>query len=41
MTENNLIGYVPKKTIIHQLSGFTKLFCFLLLSIIGMVSYDT
>ena len=35
MTENNLIGYVPKKTIIHQLSGFTKL------SIIGMVSYDT
>ena len=39
--ENNLIGYLPKKTVIHQLSGFTKLLCFLMISIVGMISYDT
>lgn len=41
MEANNLIGYSPKKTIIHQLSGFTKLLCFLMISIVGMISYDT
>ena len=41
MAENNLIGYLPKATPLHQLSGSTKLLCFLMLSIVGMVSYDT
>ena len=41
MEGSNLIGYLPKKTVIHQLSGFTKLLCFLLISVVGMISYDT
>lgn len=41
MADNNLIGYLPKKTVIHQLSGFTKLLCFLMISVVGMISYDT
>lgn len=39
--ESNLIGYLDRKTWIHQLSGAAKLICFLLLSVIGMISYDT
>ena len=41
MAENNLIGYMPKETPLHRLSGSTKLLCFLMISIIGMISYDT
>lgn len=41
METNNLIGYIPKQTMIHRLSGFTKLLCFLLISVVGMISYDT
>ncbi|BCA84953.1 cobalt ABC transporter permease [Enterococcus saigonensis] len=41
MGGTNLIGYLPRQTPIHQLSGVTKLLCFLLLSVIGMISYDT
>ncbi|MGM0302034.1 energy-coupling factor transport system permease [Enterococcus sp. AZ048] len=41
MADNNLIGYLPKHTPIHQLSGFTKLLCFLMISVVGMISYDT
>lgn len=37
MADNNLIGYLPKKTVIHQLSGFTKLLCFLMISVVGMI----
>ncbi|MDU6524394.1 MAG: energy-coupling factor transporter transmembrane protein EcfT, partial [Enterococcus sp.] len=41
MEANNVIGYLPKKTPIHQLSGFTKMLSFLMISIVGMISYDT
>ncbi|MBW1605094.1 energy-coupling factor transporter transmembrane protein EcfT [Lactobacillus sp. Sy-1] len=38
---NNLFGYDHQNTWIHRLSGSSKLFFFLLVSIIAMVSYDT
>ncbi|HIY57053.1 MAG TPA: energy-coupling factor transporter transmembrane protein EcfT [Candidatus Tetragenococcus pullicola] len=41
LVENNLIGYLDRDTFIHRLSGVSKLICFLLLSVIGMISYDT
>lgn len=41
MEANSLLGYQAKKTPIHRLSGLTKLLSFLLLSVIGMISYDT
>lgn len=41
MADSNLIGYLPKHTPIYQLSGFTKLLCFLMISVVGMISYDT
>lgn len=41
MSQNNLFGYIDKDTIINQLSGSTKLICFILLSLIAMTSYDT
>lgn len=37
----NLIGYLKRDTFIDRLSGVTKLICFLLLSVIGMITYDT
>ncbi|QEA56926.1 energy-coupling factor transporter transmembrane protein EcfT [Weissella hellenica] len=37
---NNIFGYQPGKSIIHQLSGGTKLLIFLLLTISGMLSFD-
>lgn len=41
MNSSNLFGYIEKDTIIHRLSGTTKLICFILLSLIVMTSYDT
>lgn len=41
MSQNNLFGYIDNDTIIHQLSGSTKLICFILLSLIARTSYDT
>lgn len=38
---SNLLGYLPRDTQIHRLSGVTKLISFILLSAIGMISYDT
>lgn len=38
---DKILGYIENDTIIHRLSGTTKLICFLLLSIIVMTSYDT
>lgn len=38
---SNYLGYQEKSSPIHRLSGTTKLICFLVLSIICMVSYDT
>lgn len=39
--ESNLFGYLERDTVIHRLSGVTKLLCFILLSVIGMMTYDT
>lgn len=41
MNNQQTIGYIPNDTFFHRLSGSTKLVAFLLLSIIGMISYDT
>lgn len=41
MNRDQLIGYIPNDTFFHRLSGSSKLIAFLLLSVIGMVSYDT
>jgi len=41
MNESNTFGYVKNDTIIHRLSGSTKLITFILLSLIVMTSYDT
>lgn len=38
---DKILGYIENDTIIHRLSGASKLICFLLLSIIVMTSYDT
>ncbi len=36
-----ILSYIKKDTIIHRLSGTTKLICFLLWSVAGMITYDT
>ena len=41
MSQENLFGYISNKTIIHNLSGSTKLISFILLSLIVMTSFDT
>lgn len=41
MSSTNYFGYVEKDTVIHRLSGSTKLITFILLSLIVMTSYDT
>lgn len=38
---NNTLGYIKKDTIVHDLSGASKLIAFILLSIIVMTSFDT
>lgn len=38
---NNVLGYIKTDTVIHRLSGTTKLIVFILLSVIVMTSYDT
>lgn len=40
MAMNNIFGYQPGRSIVHQLSGGTKLLIFLLLTISGMLSFD-
>ncbi|MBM6615236.1 energy-coupling factor transporter transmembrane protein EcfT [Desemzia sp. RIT804] len=41
MSDQQLLGYTPNETVLHQLSGAAKLICFMLLSAIVMVGYDT
>lgn len=41
MSQNNLFGYIHQDTLIHRLSGSTKLICFILLSLVVMMSFDT
>ena len=38
---NTVLNYIPKESIIHSLTGTTKLFIFLLLSFISVITYDT
>lgn len=38
---NKTLGYIKNDTVIHELSGTTKLISFILLSVIVMTSYDT
>ncbi len=40
MKKTRLFAFEDKKTIIHRLSGVTKLICFLLLSFSAMLTYD-
>ena len=37
---NKFLAYNKKDTIIHQLTGATKLVCFLLLSFVAMLTFD-
>lgn len=41
MSSNKLIGYKPGNTLIHSLSGTSKLLFFVLVSVSAMVTYDT
>jgi len=41
MQHQLLIGYADRHTFLNRLSGSTKLLCFVGLSIIGMMTYDT
>lgn len=41
MNNPNQLGYIAKDTVIHRLSGTTKLISFILLSLVTMTSYDT
>lgn len=38
---NKVLNYLPKKSLIHELTGTTKLFLFLLLSFASVITYDT
>lgn len=39
--KNTVLNYLPKESIIHRLTGTTKLFIFLLLSFASVITYDT
>jgi len=41
MSQTQLLGYIPKKTVIHKLSGASKLLALVFLSIATMTTYDT
>jgi len=41
MQHQLLIGYADRQTFLNRLSGSTKLLCFVGLSVIGMMTYDT
>ncbi|MFL2106087.1 energy-coupling factor transporter transmembrane component T family protein [Desemzia sp. FAM 23991] len=41
MDDHQILGYIPNQTFLHRLSGAAKLICFMLLSVIVMVGYDT
>ena len=39
--KNTVLNYLPKDSVIHRLTGTTKLFIFLLLSFASIITYDT
>ena len=40
MAAKTVLNYIPKKSIVHELTGTTKLILFLLFSIISMITFD-
>ena len=38
---NELLSYIERDSVIHRLTGATKLICFLLWSTAAMLTYDT
>lgn len=41
MAKKAVLNYIPKESVIHRLTGSTKLFIFLLLSFASIITYDT
>ena len=41
MRKNTVLNYIPKDSVIHELTGTTKLFIFLLLSFVSIMTFDT
>ena len=41
MAANTVLNYLPRKSVIHQLTGATKLIFFLLFTLASMITYDT
>lgn len=41
MAAQTVLNYLPRKSVVHELTGTTKLAFFLLFSFAGMVTYDT
>ncbi len=41
MANNTVLNYLPRKSVIHELTGATKLVFFLLFTLASMVTYDT
>ena len=37
---NSILNYIPKESVIHRLTGTTKLFVFLVLSFVSIITYD-
>ena len=37
---NAILNYIPKRSVIHELTGTTKLFIFLLLSFVSIYTFD-
>ncbi len=40
MAAKTVLNYIPKKSIVHELTGTTKLILFLLFSIVSMITFD-
>ena len=41
MAANTVLNYIPRKSVVHDLTGTTKLVFFLLFTFAAMMTYDT
>lgn len=41
MAANTVLNYLPRKSVVHELTGTTKLAFFLLFTFAGMITYNT
>ena len=41
MAANTVLNYLPRKSMVHELTGTTKLAFFLLFTFASMITYDT